>query len=115
MRVLEIESIWDKNGDNILNRKSEHQELTFNVNHRRGFSKCYLFEDQAEDRIHILSVGACIKAQYTDQDYAEGERLSKELPLNHGDIVQIAGRFGKQYKVHVNGNYSDLGELIPIK
>lgn len=115
MRNLEIESIWDKNGNSILDRRSEHQELTFNVNHNKGKSKCYLFECQKQDRIFILSVGACIKAQYTDQDYAEGERLSKELPLNHGDIVQIADRFGKQYKVHVNGNYSDLGELIPIK
>ena len=114
MRYLEIESIWNKDGDSILDRRSEHQELTFNVNHNKGTSKCYLFEDQAEDRIHILSVGACIKSHYTDADYAEGERLSKVLPLNHGDIVRIKGRFGKEYKVHVNGNYSDLGELLPI-
>ncbi len=113
MRYLQVESIYDKHGDNILNRKSEHQELTFNVNHCRGTAKCYLMEDQKEDRLYILSTGACIKSHYTEADYAEGDRLSKELPLNHGDIVQIVGRFGKKYKVHVNGNYSDLGELIP--
>jgi len=114
MRYLEIESIWNKNGDSVLNRRSEHQELTFNVNHNRGFSKCYLFEDQGEDKIYIMSVGACIKAVYTDADYAEGKRLAQETPLNHGDIVRIKNKSNKEYKVHVNGNYSDLGELIPI-
>jgi len=113
MRYLEIQTIWDKDGNSILNRANHHQELTFNVNHKKGFSKCYLFEDQAEDRIHILSTGACIKAIYTDADYAEGERLANELPLNHGDIIAIRAKYGKRYKVHVNGNYSDLGELIP--
>jgi hypothetical protein len=114
MRYLDIESIWDKNGDSILNRKNEHQELTFNVNHNRGFSKCYLFEDQSEDKIWIMSVGACIKAVYTDADRAEGERLSRELPINHGDIVRIKGRDNKEFSVHVNGAYSDLGYLVPI-
>jgi len=113
-RYLEIETIVDKNGDKILDRKSEHQELTFNVNHNKGKSKCYLFEDQAEDKIHILSVGACIKAKYTDADRAENERLSNEIPLNDGDIVRIRARYGKQYKVHVNGNYCDLGYLVRI-
>ena len=28
MRYLEVESIWDKHGDCILDRRSEHQELT---------------------------------------------------------------------------------------
>ena len=114
MRYLEVESIYDKNGDNIVNRKSEHQELTFNVNHNRGTAKCYLMEDQKEDKIFILSTSACIKSHYTDADRAETKRFSKVLPLNHGDIVQIIGRLGKKYKVHVNGNYSDLGELLPI-
>ena len=114
MRYLEVESIWDKHGDSILDRRSEHQELTFNVSYGRGIAKCYLMEDQKEERIFILSTGACIKSHYTDADRAEGERLSKVLPLNHGDIVQIIGRLGKKYKVHVNGNYSDLGELLPI-
>jgi len=114
MRYLEIESIWNKNGDSILDRRSEHQELTFRVNYGKGTSKCYLFEDQAEDKIWIMSVGACIKSHYSDADYAETERLSKTLPLNHGDVVRIRARYGKQYKVHVNGNYSDLGYLVPI-
>ena len=115
MRYLEIESIWDKNGDSILNRRSEHQELTFNVNHNKGTSKCYLFEDQAEDKIWVMSVGACIKSHYSKADYAEGERLSKTLPLNHGDVVRIKTRGSKEYTIHVNGNYSDLGYLVPIK
>jgi len=115
MRYLEVESIWDKHGDCILDRRSEHQELTFKVNHNRGTSKCYLFEDQAEDIIHILSVSPCISSHYSKADYAEGERLSKTLPLNDGDIVGIRARYGKRFKVHVNGNYSDLGYLVPIK
>ena len=53
MRYLEVESIWDKHGDSILDRRSEHQELTFNVSYGRGISKCYLFEDQKEDVIWI--------------------------------------------------------------
>lgn len=115
MRYLEVESIWDKHGDSILNRRSEHQELTFRVNYGRGTSKCYLFEDQKEDKIWIMSVGACIKSNYSDADYAETERLNKTLPLNDGDIVRIKGREGKEYKVVVNGNYSDLGYLERIK
>lgn len=115
MRYLEVESIWDKHGDSILNRRSEHQELTFRVNYGRGTSKCYLFEDQAEDKIWIMSVSPCIKSHYSDADYAETERLNKTLPLNDGDIVRIKGREGKEYKVHVNGNYSDLGYLELVK
>ena len=114
MRYLEIESIWNKHGDSVLDRRSEHQELTFNVNHNRGTSKCYLFEDQAEDKIWIMSVGACIKSHYSDADYGGTERLSKTLPLNHGDVVRIKKRGSKEYSVHVNGNYSDLGYLVPI-
>jgi hypothetical protein len=115
MRYLEVESIWDKHGDCILDRRSEHQELTFKVNHNRGTSKCYLFEDQAEDIIHILSVSPCISSHYSQADYAEKERLSKTLPLNHGDVVRIKKRGSKEYTIHVNGNYSDLGYLVPIK
>lgn len=114
MRYLEVESIWDKHGDSILDRRSEHQELTFRVNHNRGTSKCYLFEDQAEDIIHILSVSPCISSHYSKADYQENERLSKTLPINHGDIIRIKKRENKEYKVHVNGNYSDLGYLVPI-
>ena len=88
MRYLEVESIWDKHGDSILDRRSEHQELTFNVNHNKGTSKCYLFEDQAEDKIWIMSVGACIKSNYSDADYAETERLNN-LSLNSCHLHEL--------------------------
>ena len=114
MRYLEVQSVYDKSGNEIVDRRNEQQEISFNVNHNKGKSKCYLFEDQKEDKIWILSIGACIKAVYTDADYAEGERLSNESPLNHGDVVRIRARYGKQYRVHVNGAYSDLGYLVPI-
>ena len=115
MRYLEVERIWKKDGDSIIDRRSEHQELTFNVSYGRGISKCYLFEDQKEDVIWIMSVGACIKSHYSDADRAETERLSKYLHLKDGDVVRIKGRHNKEYKVKVNGNYSDLGYLEPIK
>jgi hypothetical protein len=114
MRHLNIQSIYDKNGNEILDRRSERQTISFNVSHNKGKSTCYLFEDQGEDKIWILSTGSCIKAIYTEADYAEGERLSKELPINHGDIVRIKGRGDKEFSVHVNGAYSDVGYLVPI-
>ena len=62
-----------------------------------------------------MSVGACIKSHYTDADRAETKRLLDYLPLEDGDVVRIKGRHNKEYKVKVNGNYSDLGYLEPIK
>ena len=114
MRYLEIESVYDKFGNEIVDRRNEQQEISFEVNHNKGKSKCYLFEDQKENKIYILSVGACLKAVYTDADYKETERLASETPLNHGDIIRVKKRQG-DYKVHVNGNYSDLGYLVAIK
>lgn len=113
MRYLEVQSVYDKNGNEILDRRSERQTISFNVNHNNGKSTCYLFEDQGEDKLWILSNGSCIKAVYTDADYAEASRLANEAPLNHGDIVRVNKRKG-EYKVHVSGDYCDLGELIPI-
>ena len=46
--------------------------------------------------------------------YETLKRLSRELPINHGDIVRIKGRGDKEFSVHVNGAYSDLGYLVPI-
>ena len=114
VKYLSVESIFDNNGDCILDRKSDHQEITFVVNYGTGASKCYLIQDMKEDKFWILSTGACIKSHYSDADRSEAKRLSTEKPLQHNDVVRIRGKFGKQYRVHVNGNYSDLGYLIPI-
>ena len=110
-KILQLETIYNENGDKILDRSHEIKKLTFNVFHNDRTSKCYLIEDQAEDKMHILTTGATIKSTYTEADYEEKDRLSKEEPLTHGDTVSVKG---KEYLVYVNGNFCDLGYLMAI-
>jgi hypothetical protein len=51
-----------------------------------------------------MQSGSCLKAQYSDKDIAERDRLNAATPVRHGDIVQIEG---KQYRTRVLGDYSD--------
>lgn len=58
-----------------------------------------------------LQRGSCLKAEYSDEDIAERDRLNALTPIRHDDIVQIEG---KQYRARVLGDFSDCAIFDPI-
>lgn len=58
-----------------------------------------------------LMHSSCLKAEYTDVDRAERERLASETPLRNQDRVEIDGNV---YRVHVLGYYSDCAIFKPV-
>ena len=71
----------------------------------------YLFFADDVNKIYIMQKSACLKAQYSDADITELDRLNNSTPIATGDVVEVDG---KQYTVKINGNYSDAGFLIPM-
>ena len=69
----------------------------------------YLFKE--ERVIYLMKKTACLKSEYTAKDYEERVRLSAQVPVRHGDVVEVDG---KQYTVKILGNYKDAGRLIPV-
>ena len=51
-----------------------------------------------------LHAGSVLKTDHTAQDRAERERLKRETPVRHGDVVVIAG---DTYTAKVLGAFSD--------
>lgn len=72
---------------------------------------CSYHDDTGAQVLWIMQVSGCIKSHYSAADILETERLKSEVPVKHDDIVEIEG---KQYRVHVNGDYSNLGKLYAI-
>lgn len=58
-----------------------------------------------------LKNSACLKDSYTDADDQERNRLASESLVKNNDVVLING---KQYKVRVNGNYSDCATFSEV-
>jgi hypothetical protein len=52
-----------------------------------------------------------LKDSYTDADDQERNRLASEVPVKNNDIVLINN---EQYKVRVNGNYSDCAIFTKV-
>lgn len=82
--------------------------------------KCKIKMDKEKvgDGIFWMMQGATVmKSNYTADDYRESEEYKRAEYVEDGEIVEIIVfyydedmRFErKQYKVHVNGNYSDAG------
>lgn len=69
------------------------------------------YQMEGDGVLWAMQRNACIKSCYSDAGRAEAERLSTMLPIGSGDIVMIEG---KQYKVKVNGDYSDCAIFEPI-
>jgi hypothetical protein len=77
--------------------------------------KCSLrsgYEAENDNVIWALKSPAMVKDTYTAADYAECERVYKGEPVRHGDTVEIGGA---QYRVKVNGNFSDAAIFEPIQ
>lgn len=84
---------------------------------------CYLFcaathpdfkDDQPDadhDKIFVMQHAAVLKSHYSEKDVADRERFAALAPIAQGEEVEVDG---KRYKLHINGNYSDAGYLIPI-
>jgi hypothetical protein len=58
-----------------------------------------------------LQRGSCLKAEYSDKDIAERNRLNSSTPIRHNDIVEIEG---KQYRTRVLGDFSDCAIFDPV-
>jgi hypothetical protein len=58
-----------------------------------------------------LKNSACLKDSYTDADDKERNRLASESPVKNNDVVLINN---EQYKVRVNGNYSDCAIFTKV-
>jgi hypothetical protein len=58
-----------------------------------------------------LKNSASLKDSYTYADNVERNRLALEAPVKNNDVVLISG---KQYKVRVNGNYSDCATFSEV-
>jgi hypothetical protein len=71
---------------------------------------CYVFTDKEEETVWLMSSVSCLRGSYTAEQTAELDRLNAEPPVKHGDEVLFDGR---KYTVHVQGNFSDAGYLIP--
>jgi hypothetical protein len=71
----------------------------------------YLFFADDVNKIYVMQKSACLKAQYSDADIAELDRLNNSTPIATGDVVEVDG---KQYTVKISGDYSDAGFLIPM-
>jgi hypothetical protein len=98
-----------------LNFKNDafHRGMSFRViiTGRRGDRTitCYLFD--ADDKIFVMQESACLKSHYSIEDRAELARLNAMTPIRDGDVVEVEGQ---QYKVKINGDYSDAGYLIKL-
>lgn len=69
--------------------------------------------DKHDDGIMwALNSGAVLRGHYTDADLANLDRLNAMQPVEHGEIILIAG---KQYKTRVLGDFSDCAIFDPIK
>lgn len=100
-----------------LNFKNDtfHRGVSFRVAiaGRRGERTitCYLFNSKDEGKIWILQESACLKDKYSEADIAELNRLNAMTPIRDGDVVEVEGQ---QYKVRIQGDYSDAGYLVKI-
>ena len=98
-------------------RDNFDQDSTFSFafkNHRdqECVTTGYLFYSKQNNTTYIMQTSACLKAHYTDKDREESARLQAQVPVRTGGIVEVEG---KQYQVHISGNYSDAGYLIPME
>ena len=89
-------------------------EIEFVTPRRTRRLKVSLYRNYKVDGDGILWAlqnGVCLKAQYSDKDLAERNRLNAATPVRHNDIVQIEG---KKYRTRVLGDFSDCAIFDPI-
>lgn len=73
--------------------------------------RCQL-RQTSDGMLWALNTGSCIKSHYTVEDRAEQARLAAETPIADGDLVVIEGR---EYRIKVNGAYSDAAVFTPVQ
>lgn len=69
------------------------------------------YEKEGDGILWAMQRGACLKAHYSEADYAETDRLNAEAAIKNGDTVSIDG---KQFTVRVLGDYSNAAMFDPI-
>lgn len=69
------------------------------------------YETSGDGIYWFMQRAGCLKAQYTDKDRAERERLNAMEPVRQGEVVLIDGQ---AYKVDVKGDFSDAAVLKPV-
>lgn len=101
-----------------LSTSNFDQENTFEIEfanprrtHRMKVSLHRDYKVKGDGILWAMQSGSCLKAQYSDKDIAERNRLNTATPVRHSDIVQIEG---KQYQTRVLGDFSDCAIFDPI-
>ena len=61
--------------------------------------------------VFIMQCSAVLKDKYSEADIDHRARINAEKPVRDGDVVEFNG---KQMRVKILGNYSDMGRLIAI-
>lgn len=91
--------------------------FTFQWTDRRGRIQSrtgYIFDARdcrLQPGVFLMQKSACLKAHYTEADRALTQRLTTEVPVRDGDVVEFNGEL---FTVKINGDYSDAGMLLPI-
>lgn len=80
---------------------------------RRAIRACLHrdFEKQGDGIYWAMQKSGMLKSTYTEADRAETDRLNSEPVIQNGEIVLIDG---EQYKIRVNGDYSDCAMFDKI-
>lgn len=85
---------------------------------------CYLFcaathpdykdskRDKDYHKIFVMQHAGVLKSHYTEKDIAAIERFKTLDAILNDEVVEVDGR---RYTLHINGNYSDAGYLIPVE
>ena len=99
-----------------LSTGSFDRDNTFRVNLGRRYSgfRCKLFsgyQTENDNVLWIMQCAAVLSDSYSAVEEAERTRLHAETPVENGDIVLVDGN---QYRVRVNGDFSDCAILETI-
>ena len=77
-------------------------------------TEAYLF-DARDCRQHpgifVMQRSACLKSHYSAADIMHQEEMNSQEALTQGSIVMYDGEL---YMVKINGNFSDMGVLVPL-
>lgn len=94
---------------------SSFAQVKLSFKNRKGktvFLPCGFRKIKGEENSYwFLNTGTCLKAVYSDLDIKRDNEYNALPALEHDMIVEVDG---EEYKVHINGNFSDAGYLVKV-
>lgn len=85
------------------------EKQNFSVMYRGRRKTCYLIFD--EGKYWVMQRPSMLRDTYTEAELSELGRLRDMQALTDGDKITVDGR---EYTLKVQGDYSDLGYLVPV-